>query len=156
MISKNDCMLLLIDLEEKGFNTDKQIEQLVRMNEPSLDIIEFINKNRQLDLSRFYEKLRHSYNNKKSSLYINIVKEIEEPNEVLTTLSALLTQALLFSRDLENRDMFLRHARVNDICKILSNYFNNKDLTMCVKLLRIIKADLKALEYFKNKDKKEK
>ena len=77
MISKNDCMLLLIDLEEKGFNTDKQIEQLVRMNEPSLDIIEFINKNRQLDLSRFYEKLRHSYKNKKSSIYINIVKEIE-------------------------------------------------------------------------------
>ena len=122
MISKNDCLLLLMELEAHGVDVNDKMNELIKQYEPSLDVIEFINKNRQLDLSMFYEKIRKSYNNKRSSLYINIVKEIENPQEVLTTLSALVTQALLFSRNVENREMFLRHARVDDICKILSKY----------------------------------
>lgn len=149
MISKNDLMLLLIDLKSKGIDTDTQINTLMSNPQLPIEVVKFINDNRQLDLFKFYEHIRKSYNKKKSNLYINIVKEIEEPTEVLTTLSAMLTQLLLFSKQVDNKQMFLRHARANDITKVLSLYFNNYDLTNCIKLLRIIKADIKALESIK-------
>lgn len=149
MISKNDCVLLLTDLQEKGVDVSKPLMKLVNMPEPDIDTIRFINSNRQLDLSKFYEKLRKSYNAKKSVLYKNIVKEIDT-SDVLTTLSAMLTQILLFAKNVDDREMFLRHSRAWDISKILSMYFQTYDLTNCVKLLRIIKADLKALESMKN------
>ena len=98
MIKKNDCILLLTEMQEKGINVSKQISQLMSSQDMSLDVLKFINDNRQLDLLSFYEKMRINYNKKKSSLYINIVKEIEEPQEVLITLSAMLTQILLFSK----------------------------------------------------------
>ena len=61
----------------------------------------------------------------------------------------MLTQILLFSKNVENKQMFLKHARANDISKILTVYFTNYDLTNCLKLMRIIKADIKALESIK-------
>lgn len=149
MISKNDLLLLLADIKSKGIETKDETTKLLTSNTIPLDVVKFINDNRQLDLLKFYEKIRKSYNNKKSNLYINIVKEIEDTNEVLTTLSAMLTQLLLFSKTVENKQMFLRHARANDICKVLGLYFTNYDLTNCLKLLRIIKADIKALESIK-------
>ena len=149
MITKNDCYLLLADLQNKGIDTSEPINELIKSSSIPMSVIKFINDNRQLDLAKFYEKLRKNYNNKKSNLYINIVKEISEPTEVLTTLSALLTQIMLFSKTVENKQMFLRHARANDICRVLSIYFNTYDLTNCIKLLRILKADLKALESIK-------
>ena len=148
MITKNDCILLLTELEENGIDTKVALKEALTQG-VTLSVIKFINDNRQLDLTTFYEKIRRSYNKKKSSLYINIVKEIESPNEVLTTLSALLTQILLFARDIENREMFLKHARAFEIAKILADYFQTYDLTKCVKLLRVIKADIKALESMK-------
>lgn len=152
MISKNDCLLLLTDIQNKGIDTTSQIQELLNSNQIPLTVIKFINDNRQLDLANFYEKIRKSYNQKKSNLYINIVKEITDPNETLTTLSGLLTQILLFNRNIKEEDkaMFLRHARANDIVRVLNNYFTSYDLTMCLKLLRIIKADLKALESIKS------
>lgn len=149
MITKNDCILLLSDLEERGIDTSTKIKEVVRQTEPSIDIIKYINDNRQLDLSRFYEKVRKSYNNKKSTLYINIVRGIDSPKDVLVTLSAMLTQILLYAKEVGDREMFLRHARAYDISKVLSNYFQTYDLTNCFKVLRIIKADLKALESIK-------
>lgn len=148
MITKNDCILLLTELEEKGIDTKSIIREAISQG-ATISVIKFINDNRQLDLTTFYEKIRKSYNNKKSTLYINIVKEIDNPNEVLTTLSALLTQILLFSRDVNNREMFLNHARAFEISKILADYFQTYDLTKCIKLLRVIKADIKALESIK-------
>lgn len=146
MISKNDCVLLLTDLQERGIDVSAYLNRALINPEIDLQVLKFINDNRQLDLSKFYEKLRKSYNDKKSVLYKNIVKEIEEPNEVLTTLSAMLTQILLFAKNVDNREMFLRHSRAQDISKILTKYFQSYDLTNCLKLLRVIKADLKALE----------
>ena len=149
MISKNDCYLILADLKNKGIETTEILNKLVKTSNPSLEVIKFINDNRQLDLSVFYEKIRKNYNKKKSNLYINIVKEITDTNEVLSTLSAMLTQILLFSKNVGNKQMFLKHARASDICKVLSLYFNNYDLTNCIKLLLLIKADIKALESIK-------
>lgn len=149
MITKTDCYLLLADLEKDGVDTKEVLTKLTSSTNLPIDVIKFINDNRQLDLSAFYERLRKNYNNKKSNLYKNIVKEIEEPNEVLTTLSSMLTQILLYSKQLENKQMFLKHARSSEITAVLNNYFKSYDLTNCLKLLRIIKADLKALESIK-------
>ena len=40
----------------------------------------------------------------------------------------------------------MRHSRAQEISQVLHNYFKDYNLTNCVKLLRLIKADIKALE----------
>ena len=149
MITKTDCYILLAELEKDGIDTKDALDKLSRSNNLPIDGIQFINQNRQLDLAMFYEKLRKNYNHKKSMLYKNIVKEVEDPNEVLTTLSSMLTQILLFSKQVNNKQMFLKHARCNEITFVLNNYFKTYDLTNCLRLLRMIKADLKCLESIK-------
>lgn len=149
MITKTDCYILLAELEKDGIDTKDALDKLSRSNNLPIDVIQFINENRQLDLAMFYEKLRKNYNHKKSMLYKNIVKEVEDPNEVLTTLSSMLTQILLFSKQVNNKQMFLKHARCNEITLVLNNYFKTYDLTNCLRLLRMIKADLKCLESIK-------
>lgn len=146
MISKNDCYLLLAEIKESGIDTSLAIEDLTNNSSPSIAVIKFINDNRQLDLSRFYEKLRKSYNQKKSKLYINIVKEIDVPSEVLSTLSALLTQIMLYAKTVDDQSMFLKHSRAREILQVLNIYLSTSDLTKCLELMRIIKADIKALE----------
>lgn len=153
MISKNDCMLLLTDLQESGVDVNKQLSELVRSVDLPKSILKFINEHRQLDLTAFYEKLRKSYNHKKSQLYGNIVKEIDNPNDVLTTLASLNLQILLFSKSVRDSQMFLKHARSREISLVLTKYFTDYDLTACIKLLRIVKADLKTLEEFEKDDK---
>ena len=152
-ITRNDCLLLLTELQNNGIDTSLQIRELLKKSDVPLETIKFINENRQLDLSQFYEYLRKSYNKKKSKLYINIVKEnYDEPKTVLTTLASLNLQILLYCKYITgDADMFLRHARFVEINQCLVNYANTKDLVSCQKLLRRIKADLKCLEMFTKK-----
>lgn len=145
MITKNDVILLLTDLQEKGIDVSNHLTNTIK-NGVSIATIQFINSNRQLDLYKFYEKIRKSYNQKHSNLYINIVKEIEDVNKVLITLSALETQILIFSKNVKDREMFLRHSRALEISKVLSNYFINYDSKPCIRLIQLIKADLKCLQ----------
>lgn len=145
MVTRRDCFLLLSELTENGIDTKKALAELSSAKDVPIAVVQFINQNRQLDLANFYEGLRKSYNHKKSPLYGNIVKEIKDPNEVLTTLSSFLTQALLYSKKAEDREMFLRHSRVSDITKVLTKYFYDYDLTTCIKLIQVLKADIKAL-----------
>ena len=77
MISKNDLLLLLTELEDKGLDVSAMTQKLFSTSSIPLDVVKFINDNRQLDLTAFYENLRRNYNKKKSKLYISIVKEIE-------------------------------------------------------------------------------
>ena len=145
MITKNDIIILLTDLQEKGLDVSAHLNNTLK-NGVSISTIQFISSNRQLDLYKFYEKIRKSYNQKHSNLYINIVKEIDDINKVLITLSALETQILIFSKNVEDREMFLRHSRALEISKVLSNYFINYDSKPCIKLIQLIKADLKCLQ----------
>ena len=149
MITKNDCILLLSDISSRNIDTTGAMKKLLSSSDINLDVIKFINDNRPLEVAQFYEQLRYNYNHKKSKLYINIVKEIEDTNDVLTTLSALLTQILLFSKKCEDREMFLKHSRAEEISMVLSRYFKYYDLQICIQLLRLIKLDLKALEMIK-------
>lgn len=151
MITNTDCILLLAELEQRGdTKAGELLVQIASKSQVDLDVLKYIQSKRPLEILDFYELLRRNYNKKKSSLYINIVKEIEKPDEVLTTLSALLTQILLFSKKLtDNKTLFLKHSRAEDISRVLTHYFKTYDITKAIDLIKLVKADLKALEYIK-------
>ena len=145
-ITKNDCLLLLTELQEQGIECNSCITTLMREGKPSIEVLKFINENRPLDLGNFYEKLRKSYNNKKSSLYINIMKELEDPQSVLTTLNSYALQVLIFAKDLPEKQMFYQFSRLDEVYKCLNYYITTYNLIPCVKLLQLIKSDIKVLE----------
>ena len=147
MVTKNDLILLLTEMEEAGVDVDKYLLKATISNNIDLEVLKFINDNRQLDVAAFYELIRKNYNSKKSPLYKNIVREeLAEPEDVLTTLAALNLQILLFAKKLDNNEMFLKHSRAEEITRVLNNYYKTYDLIPCFKLLKLIKADLKVLE----------
>lgn len=149
MITKRDCILLLSELAEKGVDTSSMMNRALRAPEIDLSVVKFINEHRQFDANAFYEKLRKSYNNKRSMLYKNIVTcdEVDCTETVLTTLAALNLQILLYMKDVEDSKMFMSHTRVQEINEVLLNYSKTYDLVPCIKVLQVIKADLKAFEY---------
>ena len=153
MITKNDTLLLLKQIKDSGVDTNAITRKAVMSPEVNLEVVDFINQHRPFDLGKFYEKLRHSYNKNRSELYAHIVKEIEDPSDVLTTLASLNLQILLFSKEVENVHLFYQSARLTEINWALLNYSNEFDIIPCLKLLRLIKADLKAFEYMNRKDK---
>ena len=150
MIKPEDVILLLSELEKDGLYVADYILEQLKSNTPNMDAIAFINKHRQMDVAAFYEKIRKSYNEKKSVLYKNIVKEdVTDADTVLTTLSAFNTQLLLYAKNVTNREMFLRHARFSDVSIALYKYSKTYDLSICLDVLHIIKSDLKAFEYMR-------
>ena len=120
-ISKTDCLILLNELQESGIDCSNEVKTLLRSSGPSVEILKFINDNRPLDLAMFYEKLRKSYNNKKSTLYINLMKDPdpENINKVLSTLNSYSLQATLFSEQLQNKQMFYRFSRLQEVYQCL-------------------------------------
>lgn len=147
MLTKNDLVLLLTDLQESGEDVSREIRQLYAAQSIPMTILKYINDRRQFDVAAFYELLRKNYNNKKSSLYKNIVKEtISDPTTILTTLAALNLQILLFAKKLDDSKMFLKHSRAEEITRVLNNYYRTYDLIPCLKLAKLIRADLIAFE----------
>ena len=146
MIRKNDLIILLTEMQENGVDVKDKLLKTLKSADTPLDVLKFINDNRQLDVAVFYEGLRKSYNDKRSSLYHNIVKEDVDPKECLTTLSSLNLQLLLFAKKLDDPTMFFNHVRAEEITEVLNNYYKTYDLTGCVKLLKLIKADMKCFE----------
>ena len=124
MLTKNDLLLLLTDMEDHGVDVGSNITKLVKTDGISHDVLKFINNNRQLDVANFYDMLRKNYNHKKSKLYMNLVKEeFDDPSDVLVTLSALNLQIFLYAKKLENNQLFLKHSRGEEITKVLNNYY---------------------------------
>lgn len=149
MITRRDCLLLLSELAAKGVDTQAMTKLALKSTDANINVIKFINNNRQLDANAFYEKVRKSYNHKRSSLYKNIVTcdEVDCSDTVLTTLAALNLQILLFAENVSDIRMFLAHTRFEEINQALLNYSRTFDLVPCIKVLQIVKADLKAFEY---------
>ena len=147
MLTKNDLILLLTEMQENGKDTSRFISELFQTEGISKNVLKYINDNRHLDVANFYEVLRKSYNNKKSNLYKNLVKEeINEPIEALITLSSLNLQILLYAKKLDDDKMFLKHSRAEEITQVLNNYYRTYDLIPCLKALKVIKSDLKCFE----------
>ena len=147
-ISKTDCLVLLNELQESGIDCAQITKTLLKSTGPTVEVLKFINDNRPMDLAMFYEKLRKSYNNKKSTLYINLMKDpdVGNINKILSTLNSYALQATLFSEQLQNKQMFYRFVRLQEVYQCLYYYTKTYDLTPCIKLLSMIKADIKVLE----------
>lgn len=147
MVTRNDLLLLLTELQDSGVEVKGYLNKVLTSPSVSLDVVKFINDQRQFDVASFYELLRKNYNSKKSPLYKNIVREdLTDPQEALTTLAALNLQILLFAKKLEDDKMFLKHSRAEEITRVLNNYYKTYDLIPCLKLLKLVKADLVAFE----------
>lgn len=148
MITKNDCLLLLSELQDKGLETKPYVMKVLKDNNVNLEVLKFINDNRKLELTEFYNFLRNRYNEKKSKLYKEIVQiDEKQPKDIVVTLSSLLTQILLYSNKVENKQLFLKHSRADEISKVLVKYFQDYDVQLCVSMMNLLKADLKACEY---------
>lgn len=154
MITKNDLILMLSNLKDAP-EKEKYIASLIgrtgeELNKAQLGALRYINEHRSLEIVNFYEKLRKSYNAKKSDLYVNIVRDIDDPTKVLTTLASLNLQILLYSKKIERPEEvveFFKQVRAEELTRVLNNYYKTYDLTSCVKLLRLYKVDLMCLEY---------
>lgn len=146
MISKNDIVLLLTELNDQNIDTTQMIKSVYSTSGISLDVLKFINDRRQLDLTAFYKKIRKSYNEKRSKLYISLVRDSLDPSDVLTTLASYGLQVALFASKLPDNQMFLKHARAREVNLVLTKYYTDYDLTGCINLLKLIKADLIACE----------
>lgn len=146
-ITKSDCLLLMTELKNKGVpNADSYIKELLKYKEPTLNVIKFINDAKELDCRTFYEKIRRSYNEHHSKLYINIVTNDLEPKDILTCLASLNLQILIHLKTVENTQMFLRQMRFEEIQKVMLNYSIKGDIIPCQKLLSLFRADIKVLE----------
>ena len=151
MLTKDDLLLLLNEMQASGKETSKLATRLALSEGVPRDILKYINDNRPLEVAQFYEMLRKNYNHKKSNLYKNLVREeLSEPIEALITLSALNLQILLYAKKLDDNKMFLKHSRADEITKVLNNYYNTYDLIPCLKMLKLIKSDLKCFENIKD------
>lgn len=146
MLQSSDLILLLSELEHSGEDVKKYLIKAASSSKIDLDTLAFINSKRPLDVCSFYEKLRKSYNNKKSKLYINLVKDEIDPKNCLTTLASLNLQILLFADTVDNKSMFLSHSRAEEITRVLNYYYRTYDLIPCYKLIKLIRADIFAFE----------
>lgn len=146
MLQKQDLILLLTEMQENGAEVSDQLRKVVSSTNIPIDVLKYINDNRQMDVASFYERIRKNYNNKRSDLYKNIVKDIDDPLEVIITLSAYALQVILYSKHIENEQMFFKHTRIEEVTRVLNNYYNSYDVTSAMKLLRLIKVDVKAFE----------
>ena len=148
MITKNDCLTVLVALEDKGLDINQPMKKLVTSKDVPLDVLKFILDNRGIEVAHFYEMLRKKHNDKKSPLYHNIVKDIIDPEEIITTLACLLVQITLYSKKLQaNKEIFKREVRAEEITRVLNDYYATGTLDSCLVLLKLIKSDLLVLEH---------
>ena len=146
-LTRKDCLLLLADLQKRGVDTREATIEAARTPGISEYVLKFINKNRPIEVSQFYEKLRASYNNGHSSLYRFIMKSDEaDPEDLIVTLSSLALQASLYAKKCEDPNMFFKMSRYDEISAVMYNYCKTFDSIPARELLGAIKADIKAFE----------
>lgn len=164
MILKDDCIGLLVRLEDEGVSkneVNKNLSKLLTakdMSDPkAIEVLKFIAANKGIAAINFFEGLRQKHNKYNSPLYTNIMKfslqEIDgsiNGNEVATTLASLLTQIFLYNNKIDD-NLFLKQVRASEISSALAEYSSNGDLSKCMSLLSILKSDIMVLEYLNNR-----
>ena len=141
MIQTSDVLILLSELGRDGINVDEQMSSVLA-GANIVDTLKFIKDHKDIDAINFYNKIRKSYNDNKSKLYINILKEIDDPKEVLSTLSALELQIILSGKKINNPVMFYKVMRLEEILECLLNYSKTYDILPCIDLIKKYKADI--------------
>lgn len=152
MLQANDLILILTDMEASGDESAKEyLMRALRNPLVSSETLKYINDRRPLDVTKFYERVRKNYNDKRSNLYKNIVRDIEDPEDAISTLSAFLLNLFLYSKhvDESNKALFFKHVRAEEVSRVLNMFYKDYDITSAIKLLRLIKADLKCFESIK-------
>ena len=149
MLTNNDLSLLLMDLDDSGVEgASKMLANT--LGKPGVDFaaLRFVTANRQLDVAGFYERMRRNYNEKRSDLYKNIVKGEWDADKALSTLHAFALQAFLYSTRVaeDDKPMFYRHVRAEEVSRVLHEYYGSYDLSGVLKVLSLLKADLTAFE----------
>ena len=148
MITKNDCLTILVALEDRGIDINHHMKKLITSKDIPIDVLKFILANRGSEVANFYEMLRKKHNQKKSPLYHNIVKDITDPDEVITTLACLLVQITLYGKKLtSNKEIFQREVRAEEISRVLNTYYATGALDGCLALIKLLKSDLLVLEH---------
>lgn len=148
MITKNDCMSVLVRLEDNGVpDAAKYMRKLLILKEPNIEILKFIARESGFEIGHFYEVLRKSHNKRKSPLYTNILKDTLDTKELVVMLSSLLTQILLYASKLPNPSSFYKEARAEEISRVLNNYFITGEIDACLTMRELIRADLMVMEY---------
>lgn len=156
MITKNDCMSVLVGLEKENFNIDPYLKMLITSRDIPVEVLKVIEEQRGLEIIAFYEMLRKSYNNKKSPLYKNIITgNFEDENFAITTLACLLVQIILYNNKLADNGLFLKAARAEEISRVLNTFFISGDSELILKLLYAIRSDLIVLEHISGRRKAE-
>ena len=150
MLQKNDCISLLVKLEDSGVpkkEIDKYITQVIVNPTVPIEALKFIVANNGIKAVDFYEYLRKKHNKDNSPLYTNIISD-NPRDDTITTLACLLTQIVLFSNKLsEDKEVFLHDVRAEEITKVLNTYFSTGAIEDCETLISLIKTDLLVLEY---------
>lgn len=147
MLQSNDLVLLLTNMASQGVvGANEQIKKSIG-RPVSIETLKFVNDHRQLDVTKFYERIRKNHNEKKSNLYKNIVREDLDPEDIITTLHAFALQVSLFSKHVDDKTMFFKHVRAEEVARVLDNFYKDFDLTSALKILRLIKADLLVFEH---------
>lgn len=147
MLTREDLLLLLDEIEQRGIGVKNYPYKLMMSARIPPEILKFVNDNRPLEINNFYEMLRKNHNKKKTPLYKNLVKgEFDSNKEVLITLASLHLQILLYAKKLEDETLFLKHSRAEEITQVLNNYYRTYDLIPCLKLLKLIRNDMKCFE----------
>jgi hypothetical protein len=124
------------------------MRKLVTSRDIPMDVLKFILENRGSEVANFYEMLRKKHNQKKSPLYHNIVKDIDDTDDVITTLACLLVQITLYSKKLtSNKEIFQREVRAEEISRVLNNYYATGTLDNCLALIKFLKSYLLVLEH---------
>ena len=151
MINKEDCLSILVKLEDTGLNIDAQMRDLILAKEPPLSVLKFIADNHGIESCDFYEKLRKSHNEKKSPLYKNIMDEAIENTELPIVLASLLTQLAVYSRNISNKEQFFKETRAKELAEALTAFYDSFDTAKGLLVLKLIKTDILVLEYIKGR-----
>lgn len=148
MITKNECISMLMSLEKTGLKVDDQIRKVLTSKNVPIETLQFINNNQGLEAIKFYEMIRKNHNQKKSRLYTNLLSGEHSEEELVTTLTSFLQQIALYSRKLRDSDkiLFLKEIRAEEVSRVLHQYFKDGNYETCNNMLGAIKCDLLVLE----------
>lgn len=148
MITKNECISMLMNLEKAGIKVDDQIRKVLTSKTIPLETLQFISTNQGLEAVKFYEMIRRNHNQKKSKLYTSILSGSRSEEDLVTTLTSFLQQIALYSRKLKDTEkiLFLKEIRAEEVSRVLHQYFKDGNYETCNSLINAIKCDLLVLE----------